>query len=59
MGVDDGQDVVVEGNGQSFTVRALIGDIAKGAVFVPYDQIGLPANRLMSGTDARVTVRPA
>ena len=59
LGVDDGQDVVVEGNGQSFTVRALIGDIVKGAVFVPYDQVGLPANRLMSGADSRVTVRPA
>ena len=59
LGIDDGQDVEVEGNGQSFTVRASIGDIVKGAVFVPYDQVGLPANRLMSGTDARVTVRPA
>jgi NADH-quinone oxidoreductase subunit G len=59
LGIDDGQDVVVEDNGVSFTVRALIGDIVKGAVFVPYDQVGLPANQLMSGLDSSVTVRPA
>ena len=59
LGIDDGQDVVVEGNGNSFTVRASIGDIVKGAVFVPYDQVGLPANKLLSGPAPRVTVRPA
>ncbi len=57
LGLDDGHDVVIEGNGRSFTVRALIGDIAAGAVFVPYDQLGLAANELMSGLDPRVTVR--
>ena len=59
LGIDDGADVVVEGNGASFTVRALIGDVVKGAVFVPYDQVGLPANQLISGIDPTVTVRPA
>ena len=59
LGVDDGADVVVEANGASFTVRALIGDVVKGAVFVPYDQVGLPANELISGIDPSVSVRPA
>ncbi len=59
LGVDDGQDVTLEANGTSFTVRAVIGDVAKGAVFVPYDQVGLPANRLISGLDPTVTVGPA
>jgi NADH-quinone oxidoreductase subunit G len=59
LGIDDGQEVLVEGNGVTFTVRATIGDIVKGAVFVPYDQAGLPANRLMSGPNPTVTVKPA
>ena len=59
LNVDDGGHVVVEGNGRTFTVRAVIGDITPGSVFVPYDQVGLPANELISGTDPRVTVRPA
>ena len=57
LGVDDGSDVVIEGNGKSFTARAVIGGIVPGAVFVPYDQEGLPANQLMSGLDSRVTVK--
>ncbi len=59
LGVDDGQDVTLEANGTSFTVRAVIGDVVKGAVFVPYDQVGLPANTLISGLDPTVTVRPS
>jgi len=59
LGIDDGQDVVVEGNGAAFTTRAVIGDIVKGAVFVPYDQVGLPANQLISDSDPIVTLRPA
>lgn len=57
LGVDDGADVIIESNGRSFTVRAVIGGIVKGAVFVPYDQEGLPANELISGVDPRVTVK--
>ena len=56
LGIDDGDDVTIEGNGRSFTVRAVIGGIVRGAVFVPYDQDGLPANELISGLDPQVTV---
>jgi predicted molibdopterin-dependent oxidoreductase YjgC len=59
LGVDDGADVVVEGNGRSVTLRAVIGSIARGAVFVPYDQAGLRANELLAGVAPTVTVRPA
>ena len=56
LGIDDGDDVTIEGNGKSFTVRAVIGGIVRGTVFVPYDQDGLPANELISGVDPQVTV---
>jgi NADH-quinone oxidoreductase subunit G len=59
LGVDDGSDVVVEGNGRSVTVKAVIGAIARGAVFLPYDQAGLRANELLAGAASTVTVRPA
>ena len=59
LGIDDGRDVVVEGNGHSVTVRALIGDVVKGSVFIPYDQVGLAANELISGIDPSVAVRPS
>ena len=59
LNLDEGADVVVEGNGKALTVRAVIGDIARGSVFIPYDQAGLAANELIAGIDPRVTVRPA
>ena len=48
LGLSDGADVTIEGNGQSVTAKLVIGDIARGAVFVPYDQTGLRANTLGS-----------
>ena len=51
----DGDDVTVSANGTSVTARMVIADIARGAVFVPYDQEGLRANELLAG-GGRVTV---
>jgi NADH-quinone oxidoreductase subunit G len=48
LGLSDGADVTIEGNGQSVTAKLVIGDIVRGAVFVPYDQVGLRANTLGS-----------
>jgi len=48
----------VSGNGNDARVAAVISDIVKGAVFVPYDQSGLRANLLMDGS-GRVEVKPA
>ena len=48
LGLSDGQDVTVQGNGHSVTAKLVIADIVRGAVFVPYDQVGLSANVLGS-----------
>ena len=53
LGLSDGQDVTLEGNGHSVTAKLVIADIVRGAVFVPYDQVGLNANAL--GATVRVT----
>ena len=53
LGLSDGQDVTLEGNGQSVTAKLVIADIVRGAVFVPFDQVGLNANAL--GTAVTVT----
>jgi NADH-quinone oxidoreductase subunit G len=59
LGIADGDEVVVSGNGFEVRLPVVVGDIVTGAVFVPYDQEGLRANRLMSGTDPRVEVAKA
>jgi NADH-quinone oxidoreductase subunit G len=59
LGLADGDDVVVAGNGAELTLPLRIADIAEGAVFVPFDQPGVRANALVGGRDPRVTVRPA
>jgi NADH-quinone oxidoreductase subunit G len=56
LGVSDGEKVVVRGAGAEVTLPVRIGDIAVGAVFVPYDQRDVKANTLMSGVDSRVEV---
>lgn len=58
LSISDGDEVVVAANGTEARVRAVIADIVKGTVFVPYDQVGLRANSLMDGS-GRVEVRPA
>jgi predicted molibdopterin-dependent oxidoreductase YjgC len=58
LDIADGDQVVVSVNGTEATVKAVVADIVRGAVFVPYDQVGLRANSLMDGS-GRVEVRPA
>jgi predicted molibdopterin-dependent oxidoreductase YjgC len=57
--IADGDDVVIATNGTEVTLRAIITDISRGTAFVPYDQPGLRANRLMSGMNPAVKVRRA
>jgi predicted molibdopterin-dependent oxidoreductase YjgC len=58
LSISDGDELVLSANGTEARVSALISDIAKGTVFVPYDQTGLRANMLMDGS-GRVEVKPA
>ncbi len=58
IGLSDGAQAVVEG-ATSVTLPVVIDDIARGAVYIPYDQPGLHANTLMRGPEPTVTVRPA
>ena len=59
LGLADGDEVVVGGNGARFNARLVIGDIAAGSVFVPYDQQGMKASELMSHGTKTVTVMKA
>jgi NADH-quinone oxidoreductase subunit G len=59
LGIADGDEVLVSGNGFEVRLPVVAGDIVAGAVFVPYDQEGLRANRLMGGIDPMVEVSPA
>jgi anaerobic selenocysteine-containing dehydrogenase len=59
LGLADGDEVVVSGNGAEVTLTLRIGDVAQGAVFVTYDQPGVRANALIGGRDPRVEVRLA
>lgn len=59
LGISDGDEVVVSGADNEMTLPARVIGIAKGCVFVPYDQVGLRANSLMEGVDPSVEVRKA
>lgn len=59
LNIADGDEVLVAANGTEVRVKAVVADIVRGSVFVPYDQAGLRANTLISGPDPRVTVAPA
>jgi len=59
LGLSEGERAIVSGSGFEAELEVFLSDISKGAVFVPYDQKGLKANRLMSGLDTRVEVRKA
>ncbi|MDQ4024910.1 MAG: molybdopterin-dependent oxidoreductase, partial [Actinomycetota bacterium] len=59
LGLADGDEVVVSGNGAEIRAPLKIADIAEGAVFVPFDQPGARANVLVGDRDPRVQVRPA
>jgi NADH-quinone oxidoreductase subunit G len=59
LGLTEGAEAVVTSDGVEERAPVVVGDIAPGAVFVPYDQPGLRANRLMRGFDTKVRVGPA
>jgi anaerobic selenocysteine-containing dehydrogenase len=59
LGVSSGDEAVVSANGLEVRLEVVVEDITPGAVFVPYDQPGLRANRLMFGTDPTVRVAKA
>ncbi|MDQ3940321.1 MAG: hypothetical protein M3238_03105, partial [Actinomycetota bacterium] len=59
LGLADGDSVVIESDGGRAIATLVIADIARGALFVPYDQKGLSANKLMRGLNSTVTVSRA
>jgi hypothetical protein len=54
-----GAEVLIGHNGTGARATLVAGDIARGAVFVPYDQKGMRANTLMSELNPTVEVKPA
>ena len=56
LGISAGDDVIVSSPGFEVSLKARVGDVAAGAVFIPYDQPGLHANRLIRGTNPTVKV---
>jgi predicted molibdopterin-dependent oxidoreductase YjgC len=54
LGLSEGDEAVVQANGTTARLEVRLADIARGAVFVPYDQRDFRANALTSA--ARVTV---
>jgi NADH-quinone oxidoreductase subunit G len=59
LGLAQGDQALLSIDGFEAPLEVIIGDIAPGAVFVPYDQEGLSANRLMAGINPRVKVSKA
>ena len=57
--VGDGDEVTLRANGTEVQLPVRIADIAPGAVFVPYDQEGFRANRLLGPRDPAVEVTRA
>jgi len=56
MGLSEGDEAVLSANGSEARLEVRLGDIARGAVFVPYDPPGFNANTLTSSP--RVKVQP-
>jgi predicted molibdopterin-dependent oxidoreductase YjgC len=59
LGLADGDEVVLASNGYEERATLRIADVARGAAFIPFDQEGLRANRLMAGVNPMIVVRPA
>ena len=59
LGLADGDEVTIASNGTEHNCKLVVADIAPGAVFIPYDQQGLPANTLIDRVNPVVEVRPA
>ncbi len=56
LGVGDGDEVALKSGSTELRLRVRIGDISRGAVFMPYDQAGCRANVLLSGDEPFVEV---
>jgi predicted molibdopterin-dependent oxidoreductase YjgC len=57
LALEDGDEAVVALNGKEFRAKVVVADIARGAVFIPYQQRGLPTNELIAGADPVVEIR--
>lgn len=57
LGLSEGDEALVGGNGVRATLEVRLGDIARGAVFIPYDQPGWRANSIIRGVNPVVEVR--
>jgi NADH-quinone oxidoreductase subunit G len=56
LGVAEGDEVVIRGGGGEAKLPVRVTGIAKGTLFIPYDQEGLRANSLIEGVDPTATV---
>ncbi len=56
LGVVEGDEVTVSAAGDSLKLPVVIGDIAMGAVYIPFGQPGVNAGRLIAGPNPRVEV---
>jgi NADH-quinone oxidoreductase subunit G len=59
LGLQAGDEAIVSVDDSQARLEVVVADIARSAVFVPYDQPGLRANRLTAGVDATVAVSKA
>ena len=57
LGLSDGDQAIVTANGSRASLEVRVADIARGAVFVPYDQPGWRANSIIRGVNPVVEVR--
>ncbi len=57
LGITDGQEVTVSAGPTSVRLPVVVGDIAGGAVYIPFGQPGLNAGDLITGTNPRVEVK--
>ncbi|MGH2777221.1 MAG: NADH-quinone oxidoreductase subunit NuoG [Actinomycetota bacterium] len=55
LGLSEGDEAVLSANGSEASLEVRLGDVARGAVFVPYDPPGFNANILTASP--RVTIR--
>ncbi|MGH2736594.1 MAG: NADH-quinone oxidoreductase subunit NuoG [Actinomycetota bacterium] len=57
LSLSEGDEAVVSAGGAEFRLEVRVTDISPGAAFVPYDQEGLRANKLLRAGASRVRVK--
>jgi anaerobic selenocysteine-containing dehydrogenase len=57
LGAADGDEVIVAADGTEVRCTVTVGDIARGAVFIPYAQDGFAVNSFIHGIDPTVEVK--